>query len=221
MKRTLLIQGKSFTYEEEQLSYSSTKPMDLETASALIRLVSHLFSNIGLSFYLGFGTLLGAVREKSLIKGDEDIDIFTDQQDLLYNSLPYLQENGLRLIRFVKNRVFSFKINDDGYIDVYVLCKLPIYNIWSSYCYSLDGNVTPKKYFKEYESIDFLGVNCKCPKNPEKMLAFWYGDDWRTPISGHKFYYEVKSAYYWHWLRDNLIKKVIFYNHWCKYIKKN
>ena len=80
--------------------------------------------------------------------------------------------------------------------------------------------VTPKKYFKNYTSVNFLGLDCKCPENPEDILEFWYGKTWRTPVRGHKFYYEVKSAYYLRRIVKPFIQKLIGWYHWRHLLRK-
>ena len=217
--KKILIDGTPFEYKEFPLSYATSSPITLEDATNLLAKVKKLFDAKKLDFYLAYGTLLGAVREKGLIPGDEDVDVFVRDEKLLYSMLPYLEDNGLHLIRLIKGNTYSFRLGDYGYIDVYILRPLK-YAIWMPYCYSLCNMVTPKKYFKEYQDIVFLGVSCKCPKNPEKLLAFWYGNSWRTPIRGHKFFYEVKSAYYWHSRILPLIKSIILYDIWCDKAKK-
>lgn len=221
MKRTINIKGELFTFEEENLEYATNKPISIEASRNLLETTKRLFEPIGLNFYLCYGTLLGAMREKTVIKGDEDVDVFTDNELLLFESLPYLHANGLRLIRYIPGNTYSFRINDDGYIDVYILRPIKWWSPWSLYCYKLEIRVVPKSYFREYVPIDFLGVQCMCPKDPEKLLAFWYGDTWRTPISGHKFYYEVKSRYYVRLINERFLKKILFYDRWYKYIKKS
>lgn len=197
MQKTIIIKGKPFTFEQQRLTYEDSSPISEENARALLTTTKQLFNEIGLDFYLSFGTLLGAIREHGLIKGDEDVDIFiTDEQKLIEN-LPYLNERGYKIIRAHEGNTYSFKIKEEGYIDVYILRSIKGFSIWSSYCYSLCEMYTPKSFFKGYEPIEFLGVECMCPKNPEKIVEFWYGKSWRTPIRGHKFYYEVKSHWYW------------------------
>lgn len=197
MKKNLIIDGKQFSYLEEDLSYSNVFPITEKDARDILDLTQHLLGKKGIQVYLTFGTLLGAVRDKGLIKGDEDVDVFSDKELEIYNLLPYLEENGLHLVRYYPGSLFSFRINEKAYIDIYVLRPIKKINIWRTYCYCLHHNYTPKKYFKRYQSIDFLGLKCHCVENPEKLIEFWYGKSWRTPIRGHKFYYEVKSHWYW------------------------
>ena len=67
--------------------------------------------------------------------------------------------------------------------------KLP----WKLYCVSLCGNETPRKFFREWGEVEFLGQKCTCPANPERLLEFWYGPDWRIP-QNKKGTYRVRSA---------------------------
>ena len=74
MKRTLIINNKFFSYEEEELSYETSTSITEEQVKETLQLVKDLFSQVGLEFYLYWGTLLGAVREHGVINGDEDVD---------------------------------------------------------------------------------------------------------------------------------------------------
>lgn len=210
IERTLIIKGQNFVYEDAQLTRNDARPITIEEGTKLLSTAQQLFNNVGINIYLAFGTLLGAVRDKTIISGDEDVDVFIDCEEEVYNNLPYFQENGLKLIRYTKGKIFSFRLESHAYIDVYVLRPVTGFNIWSLYCNYLNMNITPKKFFKEYQDIYFLGIKCKCPKNPEKLLEFWYGKTWDTPIRGHNiFLYCEPSAYYWR-RKGYYIKKAIF-----------
>lgn len=217
-EKTILIDGVPFVYKEKDMNYNNVSAITIDEASKLLSVVKQLFSNKGLEFYLAYGTLLGAIREKSLIPGDEDVDIFVTDEKRLFKMLPYLDKNGLHLIRLAKGNTYSFCLGDHGYIDVYILRPLK-FSIWNHYCYSLSNMVTPKKFFESYDEIEFLGGCYKCPKNPEKLIEFWYGHDWKTPIRGHKFYYEVKSAFYWHSKVKPIFKSIVFYDKWAGRVK--
>lgn len=205
----LEINGKPFSYEDAELTRADAKPITIEEGKAVLELTKYLFDTIGLDFFLCFGTLLGAVRDKSIIIGDEDVDTFILNEKLLYENLPWLDKHGLHVIRVNKGKVYSFRSTGNVYIDVYI-ARPYTGDIWSLYCWKLNSNITPKKYFKQFQEIDFLGKKYKCPKDPHKILEFWYGKTWKTPIRSHnKFLYCVPSAYYWHW-KGYYIKKILY-----------
>ena len=58
--KTIIIQGKPFTYNDESkvITYDSTGVITKESARQLILLTQKLFHDIGLEIYLTFGTLL-------------------------------------------------------------------------------------------------------------------------------------------------------------------
>ena len=202
-KQTIFINGKPFTYEEETLEYGVTKPMSHDEAQDLLIRVKELLLQVGLPFCLGYGTLLGAVRDHDIIPGDEDLDIIVKDEALLLSSLPFLSENGLKTIRICKGSTYSFRLNDNAYIDIYIQRPIQGFSPWKLYCDCLCGFCyTPRKLMNEFQEIEFLGNAYLCYKNPERILEFWYGKTWRIPVSGHKFIYEVKS----HWIWRNIIK---------------
>lgn len=194
----LIINGEYFYYNDEleDITYDNISPISEEDGREILLKTKELFKAIGLKFYLSFGTLLGAVREGTIIPGDEDVDIMINDEDILYNNLPYLYNNNFKLCRIVKGIFYSFRINEKAYIDVYIIKKLN-FSIWKPFCYSLAGYVTPKKYLTNHTEINFLNEKFLCPTNPEKLIEFWYGKDWRIPKSGKNYYYELKSSYYW------------------------
>ena len=206
---TILIDGKPFSYHDERgiISFDNNVAMSHESGKRLLFKVKELFSVKDIRFCLAFGTLLGAIREHDLIKGDEDLDVFTDQEEKLRSSIPWLAEQGLVVTRVKDGDFYSFRLDEESYIDVYILRPFH-FSIWGLWCYCLCDCATPKRFFKKYQKINFLGEDFLCPSNPEKLVEFWYGKTWRTPIRGHKFYYEVKSRYYWKY-KGKYIKKLL------------
>ena len=156
MKRTtIIIDGKPFTYddESEDISYATNKPITEEDAKSLLQTTKKLFDECGMKFYLCFGTLLGAIRDNGLIKGDEDVDVFVESEEILRKNLPYLQENGLKLCRINNHHFYSFHTENKSYIDVYIKRDLPN-SIWKLWCCSINNGAYPKRFFKKYTLQD-------------------------------------------------------------------
>lgn len=230
-KTTMIIKGKPFTYDDEidDITYDTISPVSVEDARDLLQTTKRLFDQCGIRFSLAFGTLLGAVRDKTIIKGDEDVDVFVENEEELRKHLPFLQEHGLKVCRISEHYLFSFRINNRSYIDVYFKAKLPL-SIWSLWCDSLLCKAVPRRYINRFDKIEFLGDEYLCPHKPERILSFWYGKDWRTPVSGHHFTYDTPSHYWWvhegkykyERLIANIkrpIKFIIGWEYWKKYVK--
>lgn len=224
-RKTIIIQGKPFTYNDESktITYDSTEAITEESARQLILLTQKLFHDIRLDVYLTFGTLLGAVREGGLIKWDSDVDVYVDDEQTMFNNLQYLSDNGLKLCRLIKHECYSFKITGSktAYIDVYIKRPCKWYSIWRFGNCILHVHVTPKKFFENgSQEVEFLGVRCKCVKNPENLLAFWYGETWRTPVNSHEgFVYEIPAAHFVHTFPKRFAKFIIGYKYWKPLVK--
>ena len=229
-KTTITIDGKDFTYNDEisDISYETISAISTEDAKELLETTKKLFDMCDIRFSLAFGTLLGAVRDNGIIKGDEDVDIFIESEEKLRCNLPFLYENGLKVCRIIEHCLYSFHTKNNSFIDVYIKDKLP-FSYWSIWCYHLYKMTLPKWYVYKYDTINFLGIDCLVPHKPERILAFWYGKDWRIPISGHHYTYDTKSHYWWvnegkisyetkKARLKGFIQRMIGWNYWKKYI---
>lgn len=195
---TIIIEGKPFTYYDEMddISYDASVPISVEKAKELLQTTKQLFNSRGIHFSLVFGTLLGAVRDNDLIKGDEDVDVFTDNEKELRRNLPYFYDNGLKVCRIYEHYYYSFHTTNNSYIDVYIKDNFS-FSIWSPWCYRLYKHAVPKWYLWKYDTVFFLGIECLVPHKPERLLKLWYGKDWRIPVRGHSFRYDIPSHYWW------------------------
>ncbi|MCM1109237.1 MAG: hypothetical protein NC388_09355 [Clostridium sp.] len=224
-KKTITVQGKPFVYNDESMdiNYETTGEITEESAKKLMGLTQTLFHKIGVDVYLNFGTLLGAVREGGLIKGDSDVDVYVEDEQTMYDNLQYLSDNGLKLCRMFKRECYSFKadVGTTAYIDVYIKRPCGKFSIWAYRNCILHRNVTPKKFFeKGSREIEFLGIKCKCVKDPEDLLAFWYGDTWRIPVKSHEaFIYEIPAAHFVHTFPKRFVKFIIGYKYWKPFAK--
>lgn len=183
---------KVFEYTEENI-HEHDNPSHEEVKQLLFK-TKEFLDESGIQFMLGFGTLLGALREKDFIKNDPDIDLIVEDEEKLFNALPRLKEKGLRLVRAENKALYSLRMKGNVYLDLYILSpaeKFP----WNLYCSRLEFNYIPAKYFKKKHKIEFLGKDFECPENPERLMRFWYGKNWMIPADKNNYYshYEVFS----------------------------
>ncbi len=216
MKKTIIIKGKPFYYDAIHLTRESAPILTFEQAKDILFTTKDLLEERGVRVALIYGTLLGAVRDKSFISHDFDVDVYTSQIEELTNAIPYLYEHGLKICRFHRNRLYSFE-KDGIYIDIYLKSKAPFpFNIW---CCSLNGHIMPAKFLAETEYISFLGKEFLIPKNPERLLEFFYGKTWTIPIKGDTGRCDIKLVV-WYQKFKRFIQKVIGWYKWRHYVKR-
>ena len=52
----------------------------------------------------------------------------------------------------------------------------------------------PKEFYSELDYLDFYGCEILSPADPEKLLAFIYGESWNIPKANWSFYSEANKA---------------------------
>lgn len=115
--------------------------------------VDQICEEHNLSYAIAYGTLLGAVRHHGYIPWDDDVDIIMPRDD--YDALAHILNTGNYPINFIrveenKDTCFPFgkicaknttiketnlmPIEGYGaYIDVFPMCRLPLYGKWLNY----------------------------------------------------------------------------------------
>ncbi len=152
--------------------------------NTLIFIINMLNKHNIKNWFIGYGTLLGIIRENSCINGDDDIDIITDENN--YDIIKQLLiENNIE-IEYGYNIGIGCKdilktVGKDNYctVDFYmaVIDEKGNFNdkrekvIWSE-CYN------EKKELLEYI---WNGNILYLPFNYEKKLINRYGENWRIP----------------------------------------
>ena len=173
--------------------------IDEDDARILLHKLKELFDEAGIQFSLVFGTLLGAVRNGTVIPGDDDMDIYVWDEEKLRAHIVDFHNRGLKLCRCFPGKLYTFMVSPACRIDVYIYGELKgILSLpWRRSCISIAGTETPRKFFTGYQEIEFLGEKVLCPENPERLLEFWYGSDWRIP-QNKKGTYRPRSAEIFH-----------------------
>lgn len=174
-----MIDNIPFEYEEKDITYENAQTIDKSIAKSNLLDFKNVIDEYGIICLLMHGTLLGAIREHNFISHDIDIDLCTFDETSLIKIIPILAEKKLLLCRHTSGHTYSF-MRDGVYIDVYIVKKANMFWRWRyyDYCYHL----FPKHYLKSIEKISFLDKEFYIPQNPIKLLEFWYGKNWKTPI---------------------------------------
>lgn len=147
----------------------SKKYMNHEIQEENLLLLNIFFKDFGIQeYFIDCGTLLGAVREGKIIKGDTDADI-----SLCTTSLHTLKENinTLRLLGFIDFR------HSNTWLPISLLRKgeyIDIYHHFKSDCIPFE--TTP---------IYFLGTYFPIPKYYDEWLTELYGQ-WEIPSDNEK-----------------------------------
>lgn len=155
-----------------------------ERKAALIGLLNdttRAFDNMGIQYFLNFGTLLGARRHGGFIPWDDDIDLTIDEKDML----PLMESKRLRdefgLDVFKKGQYLRIShINDHGLLlDLFTFRQGPSGTLLIKDCPPRTHVVQQSDVFP-LSTISFEGSLYKAPRNADALLTKEYGTTWRT-----------------------------------------
>ena len=182
----------------EEKDFSKPKPIDTVKATKNLLAVKKILDSNNTKFGLMFGTLLGAVRENSFIKHDEDVDLFVLEEDKekLFNCIHDFINIGFQVCRYDK-KLLSI-IRDDEYIDFYFFRKALFF-----FRTCFPGATFRKRYLEETVDYVFLDNVFQVPNNTKKFLKVLYGPEWRipkknVPADAHSPYFKLKEYIYKH-----------------------
>jgi len=173
--------NKPFSFAEHHKE-KVTNGMDQQIAKENLFAVADLLDRLGIQYFLFFGTLLGAVREKGFIAHDTDTDIgvFADFSGRFEEIRDAVTDAGFAVLRGKPgDRLFSF-MRGNEYLDCYVAERklvLPFRSVWD-----IDGSMVPAHMLDAPGRLEFLGREFSVPSNFERALAILYGKNWRMPV---------------------------------------
>lgn len=164
-------------------------------------------------FWLDFGTLLGAIREKNFIAHDFDIDlgIRWNPSEIERIEEIFKKENIVKCKEFllgekVVEQTYKYK---GVYFDIFYYFE-DEENMWCYTFFSKDYNeeifennkvitvngmegfkcISPKRGL---ETIKFKGKNYWAPENPHEYLKINYGENYMTPIQEWNYVEDTKN----------------------------
>jgi hypothetical protein len=197
------IQKEKIYVPEKSLLMDNIKPFEDETtlsiAHELVIYISQEAIKRDILLYINNGTLLGIIRDNSILKWDTDIDFAIldrfnsaiDLENFLVNTLKQFKKVQFEvskmvnskgdvlsfLIKCFSSKIISFPISIElmGLTDVYAIELV-----------SLGQFRVPKKYVLNLETYIFDNQPIFIPNNVEKYLKYIYGD-WKIPRKNMSF----------------------------------
>jgi hypothetical protein len=164
-----------------------------------LRLFADWSESVQLLYWIDFGTLLGAVRDGSMIPWDWDVDIGVMKDDII--AIPelsdLLQSRGLSVKRSSGCRLaVCLERNNDSCLDVFmhvirkednfvIRCELD-----DVFRYQF-----PSSFIEPTKPIMFEGFMVQGPNHPEKMLKLYrypYSYGWSVPMKFNCYFTEWK-----------------------------
>jgi len=162
--------NKDYIWRRDNLNFAQREKMLVDVREEIASGFNAFFAN---------GILLGAHREKDFIQWDDDIDFDITAPDF-FRKCDEVKEN------FVKKGYIVYLNKDFGlaklniYKDLEKISFDVLFDMNDEYYFRLDCKWPKYLYEGEY-SINFKGIDYKCPGPIEEYLVHVYGDDWTVP----------------------------------------
>ena len=131
-----------------------------------------ILKNNNIDFIVFYGTLLGIVRDKDFINGDDDIDIIVDRSN--HKKLLNIIEKYNITTGIVNSDIIQLFKNGLGPFDIYTYeikngkFKIP----WEGDVYDINLILPPKL-------INFYDEDIQIPNKSKKFISEYYGYLWR------------------------------------------
>ena len=192
------IDGKLLLLLDNQLDIRNVKSavgdlrLKQEASFQILRILKRIAKDESISFWLDFGTLLGAVRHGGFIPWDDDLDISLANPD--YNRFCAILPKKLPpQLYFKEGRVLERRTG--FYVDLYQYERIPG-------ALRSDGTTTEweQKYQAEYEQIFRLGLANGMTEKIRQRIANWLaahskGDGTVDGIAVSMSYFQASPMY--------------------------
>ena len=178
--------------------------------------ISSLFKKAGISHQISDGTLLGAVRENDILATEErdfDIDVADSEVPKIHGIVEEARKDGYEIVDRTPGTIeFDIGYNFDdmkqersssggaGFLILYAgefVGDVYVYTVFNDglarrYCLQSEALVNAKMtipawFLEGSKSVRLRDKSFPGSREPEKLLAKTYGDDWQTPIAPGEF----------------------------------
>lgn len=165
-----------------------------EILAGTARAIADLRDHAGVDAYLNYGALLGAVREGRMLAHDSDTDLcylsaHTSPADIVTESY--------RITRVMRDRDWNVLRMSGGDIKLLLplsdgrTCHIDVFSAFhvgaTFYQFGNRSGSLPRSAIVPFSTIDLHGHSFPAPADPEAMLAFLYGPNWRSPDPSFRY----------------------------------
>ncbi len=166
----------------------------LKNSSPLMKNFNLAFQQLHISYWLAFGTLLGAIREKGFIQHDLDIDVGVFRSDRTPELQKMLEKYGFKKLRSISLEQVEVEETyqyQNVSIDIFYFEKSA--DNLSFFCYDFirpsthvlkENEFVPRKItwpFNGFSAYNFMGIITQIPSNYKELLSAHYGADYMIP----------------------------------------
>lgn len=153
----------NFDFEAHHRRFDN-KEKDIDVCINNLLDAKEILDRFNIPFFLMYGTLLGAVRDKAFIKNamDTDLGLFVESKEPFPAVVNIFRDRGFLLIRTTCNDNLISLLRNGEYID---------------FIFFKHENLP----FKNLLCFDFLGTDFLVPEDYESLLTELYGE-WKIPV---------------------------------------
>jgi hypothetical protein len=163
--------------------------MNTEDARKNFLEINEILNRCKIKFYLAEGTLLGAIRNRSFVPWDRDLDFFVMAADWKSLMRHKFKENGFKYKdakcpELYQDKSSGCRMRKRGIdMDISLNYYYPPEDCYLTLSHRPHSCNTyrPARFFQGNHFIDFFGVKVRILHPPEEYLQILFGKEWKIP----------------------------------------